>query len=73
MIDYTLKWTGTAFLITGTFVNGFNIYPLGVILLASGGVFWAVAAIRAKDLPLTVTNVVLGITGMVGVVYNYFG
>lgn len=73
MIDSVLKWTGTLFLVVGTFINGFNIYPLGVILLASGGVFWTVAAIRARDLPLMVTNVVLGITGMVGVIYNYFG
>lgn len=73
MIDFALKWTGTAFLIIGTFVNGFGIYPQGVIMLAIGGQFWFAAAWRARDTALMTTNVVLSVAGMVGVVYNYFG
>jgi len=66
----TLKWLGTATLILGTAVNGLNFYPQGVLVLALGGAFWLTAAIMIKDRPLIVTNLVMMLTGLVGVVYN---
>ena len=69
--DNQLKWTGTAVLIFGTAVNGLNIYPAGVLILFLGGFFWIEAARRARDIPLIVTNAVMMLTGLAGVVYNY--
>jgi hypothetical protein len=66
----TLKWLGTATLILGTAVNGLNFYPEGVLVLALGGAFWLAAALIVKDRPLIVTNAVMMLTGLVGVVYN---
>jgi len=66
----TLKWLGTATLILGTAVNGLNFYPEGVLMLALGGAFWLAAAIMIKDRPLIVTNLVMMLTGVLGVVYN---
>lgn len=68
-----LKWLGTAILILGTAVNSLNIYPGGVILLILGGWIWLAVAIRIKDRPLIVTNLVMSMTALVGVVYRYFG
>jgi len=65
-----LKWLGTATLILGTAVNGLNFYPEGVLVLALGGAFWLAAALIVKDRPLIVTNLVMMLTGLVGVVYN---
>ena len=66
----TLKWLGTATLILGTAINGLNFYPEGVLVLALGGAFWLAAAVMIKDRPLIVTNIVMMLTGLVGVVYN---
>lgn len=66
----TLKWSGTWVLIAGTAVNGLNIYPLGVIMLALGGLLWLTAAVIVKDRPLIVTNLVMSLTGLAGVAYN---
>ena len=71
MTDEQLKWTGTAVLIIGTAINGLNIYPAGVLTLFVGGFFWIEAARRARDVPLIVTNAVMMLTGLAGVVYNY--
>lgn len=66
-----LKWLGTAILIAGTAVNGLNIYPLGVLMLALGGFVWLTVAIRLRDRPLIVTNLVMAVTGLIGVIYKY--
>jgi hypothetical protein len=67
-----LKWLGTIVLIIGTAVNGLNFYPLGVLILATGGLLWLTAAVLLKDRPLIVTNLVMSLTGLAGVVYNLF-
>ena len=68
-----IKWAGTYTLIAGTAVNGLNIYPLGVIMLALGGVIWLTAAIIQNDRPLIWTNLVMTLTGLAGVAWHYFG
>jgi hypothetical protein len=67
-----LKWIGTVILIIGTAVNGLNFYPAGVLILAFGGFVWLAAAVILKDLPLIMTNLVMSLTGLAGVVYNSF-
>jgi len=67
-----VKWLGTIVLIIGTAVNGLNFYPLGVLILATGGLLWLTAAVLVKDRPLIVTNLVMSLTGLAGVVYNFF-
>lgn len=68
-----LKWLGTAILIVGTAVNSLNIYPWGVILLILGGWTWLAVAVRIQDRPLIVTNLVMSMTALAGLVYSYFG
>jgi hypothetical protein len=68
-----LKWLGTAILIVGTAVNSLNIYPWGVVMLIIGGWLWLVVAIRIKDRPLIVTNLVMSMTALIGLVWQYFG
>jgi hypothetical protein len=69
--DDIIKWLGTTILIIGTGVNGLNIYPAGALILTLGGWVWLTAAIRARDWPLIVTNSIMSMTGMAGIIYNY--
>lgn len=61
----TLKWIATAVLIIGTFVNaGFpELYPIGPLLLALGGVIWLAVSFLWKEPALIVTNLVLTTVG----------
>ena len=70
-LDDIIKWSGTTVLIIGTGINGLNIYPMGAMILTVGGWIWLTAAIRARDMPLIVTNVVMSLTGLAGIIYNY--
>jgi hypothetical protein len=65
-----LKWTATAILIVGTGVNGLGIYPLGPALLVLGGFIWLTVAIRIKDAPLIVTNLVMATVGLAAIIYT---
>ena len=65
-----LKWTATAILIVGTGVNGLGIYPLGPALLVLGGFIWLAVAIRIKDAPLIVTNLVMSVVGLAAIIYT---
>jgi hypothetical protein len=65
-----LKWTATAILITGTAVNGLGMYPEGPALLVLGGFIWLIVAIRIKDAPLIVTNLVMATVGLAAIVYT---
>ena len=69
-IDFYLKWTATAILILGTAVNGLGYYPLGPLLLVLGGFIWLVVAIRVRDTPLIVTNLVMSLVGLAAVVFT---
>jgi len=60
----------TAILIVGTGVNGLGIYPLGPALLVLGGFIWLAVAIRIKDAPLIVTNLVMSVVGLAAIVYT---
>ena len=69
----TLKWLATAILIIGTFVNaGFpELYPIGPLLLASGGVVWLIVSFLWKEPALIVTNLVLTAMGFGGILLYY--
>jgi hypothetical protein len=65
-----LKWTATAILIAGTAVNGLGMYPEGPALLVLGGFIWLAVAVRIKDAPLIVTNLVMATVGLAAILYT---
>jgi hypothetical protein len=65
-----LKWTATAVLIVGTGVNGLGMYPEGPALLVLGGFIWLAVAVRIKDAPLIVTNLVMSVVGLAAIIYT---
>ena len=65
-----MKWTATVILILGTAVNGLGFYPLGPLLLVLGGVVWLAVAIKVRDVPLIVTNLVMSLVGLTTVVWR---
>ena len=75
MVDGTkyLKWIATVVLIVGTAVNSLGYYPEGPILLVIGGVFWTTVSIIWKEASLIVTNAIMLITGIGGLLLHYFG
>jgi hypothetical protein len=68
-----LKWLATAILIIGTFVNaGFpELYPVGPLLLAMGGIVWLIVSFLWKEPALIVTNLVLTAMGFGGILLYY--
>lgn len=70
MFDNVIKWTATAVLIVGSFVNSMQIYPQGPWLLVFGGVLWLISAIRMQDRALIVTNAVMVLAGAGPLVYK---
>lgn len=66
----TLKTFGTTFLILGSILNSFNIYPWGVVLLTIGSLFWLIVGIEWKDKQMITLNSFFLITGIVGVLWN---
>lgn len=69
-LNFILKWLGTFTLIAGTAVNSLGFYPLGPIILAVGGIFWLIVSVRWKEASLIVTNIVMTVTGISGLVYT---
>jgi|TARA_B100001741_G_C16490584_1_gene569472 hypothetical protein len=69
-IDVILKWVATLILIIGTFINaGFpELYPLGPGLLALGGAVWLIVSFMWKEPALIITNGVLTIVGISGII-----
>lgn len=65
-----LKWIATAILIVGTGVNSLGFYPTGPLMLIVGGFIWLFVAIRIKDRPLIVTNLVMSLVGLAGVIWT---
>lgn len=70
MLNTYIKWTATAILIVGTAVNGLGYYPAGPAMLVLGGFLWLIVAVRIKDAPLIVTNLVMSTVGLVAIVYT---
>lgn len=67
--DWYLKWIATVVLIIGTGINSLGYYPLGPIMLLVGGLFWLVVSIRWREPALIVTNLIMFLTGSIGLLY----
>jgi hypothetical protein len=67
----TIKWTATGLLIVGFGLVSAGFYTAIYIQLA-GGVLWLTASIIMRDTPLIVTNGIMTLAGIAGLVYQYF-
>lgn len=66
----TLKWTATTLLIIGFGLVTAGYFP-GVVLQFTGGILWLISAIIMKDKPLIVTNAVMAVAGVIGLLYRF--
>jgi hypothetical protein len=64
------KWAATAILIVGTAVNSLGFYPAGPIILAVGGFVWLAISIKWREPSLIITNAVMSLTGVAGLLYK---
>ena len=71
-IDTYLKWFATFLLIIGCGFTSFNIYPLGPLITAVGGIFWLIVSIMWKEWSLIVTNATLLSVNAFGLIYTIF-
>jgi hypothetical protein len=70
--DSVLKWSATATLIIGSFVNSLGFYPAGPILLLLGGVLWLMVAVRWREPSMIVTNAFMVLAGGLPLVYRFW-
>ena len=73
-IDDTLQWTGAVAIIAGHVLNamGPSMYPYNVCVFAVGTVAFLAWAVRVRNKPQAVVNLVSLAIGAVGL-YNAFG
>jgi hypothetical protein len=64
------KWLATVILIIGTGVNSLGYYPQGPIILIIGGFIWLAVSIAWREPSLILTNAVMSLTGLAGVLYK---
>lgn len=72
-IDFYLKWLATSTLIVGCFVNSAfpEVFPIGPIILAVGGLIWLVVSCMWREWSLIITNGVMSSVGLLGLAYYY--
>jgi hypothetical protein len=73
-IDEGLQWSGAVAIIAGHSLNavGPSMYPYNVVVFAVGTVAFLAWAIRVRNMPQAVVNLVSIAIGAVGL-YNAFG
>ena len=73
-IDDALQWTGAAAIIAGHVLNavGPAAYPYNIAVVAVGTVAFLAWAVRVRNMPQAVVNVVALAIGLVGL-YNAVG
>jgi hypothetical membrane protein len=73
-IDDALQWTGAAAIIAGHVLNavGPAAYPYNIAVFAVGTVAFLAWAVRVRNMPQAVVNVVALAIGLVGL-YNAVG
>jgi hypothetical protein len=71
MLDQ-LKWTATGLLIVGFGLVSAGFYTAIYIQLL-GGVLWFTASCVMRDTPLIVTNGVMTLAGVAGILYKALG
>jgi len=60
-----IKWLATFTLIVGSFVNAAG-WAYGPHVLIFGGMIWLTASLMMKDKPLIITNSVMSLAGVLG-------
>ena len=70
LIKKILKWAGCGFVILGAMLTAFDIYPLNLLILNIGIIFYVIWSILVKEYSILVLNVVLFIIYLVGYVSN---
>jgi hypothetical membrane protein len=72
-IDDTLQWTGAAAIIAGHVLNavGPAAYPYNIAVFAVGTVAFLAWAVRVRNVPQAVVNVVALAIGLVGLFNAY--
>ena len=73
-VDDTLQWTGAAAIIAGHILNavGPSMYPYNIAVFAVGTVAFLAWAVRVRNMPQAVVNLVSLAIGAVGL-YKAFG
>jgi hypothetical protein len=66
----TIKWTATGLLIVGFGLVSAGFYDAIYIQLA-GGALWLTASLIMRDVPLIVTNGVMTLAGVLGLLYRH--
>ena len=67
-----VKWTATACLIAGFGAVSAGFYDF-IYLQLAGGAMWFTASVIMRDVPLMVTNGVMTLAGVLGLIYQHFG
>jgi hypothetical protein len=73
-VDDTLQWTGAVAIIAGHVLNavGPSAYPYNIAVFAVGTVAFLAWAVRVRNMPQAVVNIVALTIGLVGL-YNALG
>jgi hypothetical protein len=73
-VDNMLQWAGAVAIIAGHVLNsiGPSMYPYNIIVFAVGTVLFLTWAVRVRNVPQAVVNLVALAIGLVGV-YKAFG
>ena len=66
----TIKWTATGLLIVGFGLVSAGFYP-AIYIQMCGGLLWLTAAVMMRDRPLIVTNSVMTLAGVLGLLYKH--
>jgi len=69
-ITERLGWIATLVLIVASAVNGLGYYPLGPLMLATGGLLWLLVGVMRRDWPIIVTNAVMSTLGFITIIYT---
>jgi len=70
LIEKIIKWQGCVLVIAGAVLTAFNIYPLNLIILNLGIIFYIAWSILVKEMSILVLNVVLFVIYLVGYISN---
>jgi hypothetical protein len=73
-VDNTLQWTGAVAIIAGHVLNsiGPSMYPYNILVFAVGTIAFLAWAVRVRNVPQAVVNIVALAIGLVGL-YKAFG
>ncbi len=70
MINFYLKWSGTALVLSGILLHNLNIFPLNIIIHLIGVIAWSIYGWKIKDKAI-ITNFGLQIPIFIFGILNY--